>query len=31
MKEIYPETWEFKSKNIDKELEKGLIDYIINK
>jgi hypothetical protein len=31
MKEIYPETWEFKSKNIDEELEKGLIDYIINK
>jgi hypothetical protein len=31
MKEIYPETWEFKSKNIDEELEKGLIDYITNR
>jgi len=31
MKEIYPETWEFKQKHIDEELEKGLIDYITNK
>jgi len=31
MKEIYPEKWEFKPKDIDKELEKGLIDYITNR
>lgn len=31
MKEIYPEIWEFKEKDIDEELEKGLIDYIKNK
>jgi len=31
MKEIYPEVWEFKPKDIDKELEKGLIDFITNR
>ncbi len=31
MKEIYPNVWEFKPKDIDKELEKGLIDYITNR
>jgi len=31
MKEIYPEVWDFKPKDIDKELEKGLIDYITNR
>ena len=31
MKEIYPEIWEFKPKDIDKELEKGLIDFIANR
>ncbi|MFZ8800869.1 MAG: hypothetical protein ACO2ON_01665 [Candidatus Nanopusillus sp.] len=31
MREVYPNVWEFKPKDIDKELEKGLIDYITNR